>query len=232
MKIQPGMKFGLLTAIARDGSNKHRKATWKCRCDCGSLIENVVAGNLVSGGSSSCGCVGRKKTIKRNIEAAKHGMGGTPEYNIWYGMMSRCNDTNDSVYHNYGGRGIRVCEFIADHPANLFRVVGKRPKCNKPRQYSLDRKDNLGHYSCGKCKQCKEMGWEMNLRWATQKEQCRNIRRNRMVTIGGLTKCISEWAEISGLKPLTIRTRMELGWPSSELLSPLRKFTTDLHLKD
>jgi hypothetical protein len=223
MNVKPGMKFGHITTIARDGANKHRKVTWKCRCDCGKLMRKVVAGNLVSGGSSSCGCIGRAKTIKRNKELAKHGMGGTSEYDIWYGMMSRCNDKRDNVYHNYGGRGIRVCEFISDHPANLFHVVGKRPKCSRPRQYSLDRKDNDSHYSCGGCKQCKAMGWKMNLRWATQKDQCRNARFNRMITIGGLTKCLSEWGEISGLKPHTIRTRIELGWPSEKLLTPLSK---------
>ena len=38
-----GQRFGKLTVIARDGSDKNNKATWLCRCDCGK--ETVVRGS-------------------------------------------------------------------------------------------------------------------------------------------------------------------------------------------
>lgn len=217
MKIKPGMKFGKLTAVARSGVSPHKKALWKCRCDCGKIVNYVVAGNLVSGGSKSCGCIGVLKTIKRNIASSKHGMGGTPEYDVWYGMMSRCNDRMDSVYHNYGGRGIKVCEFISSHPANLYKIVGPRPRFERKRHYSLDRIDNNGHYSCGKCNECRSNNWNMNLRWITQKEQCRNTRHNRLITIEGETRCVSEWADIFNINAHTLRGRIEAHWSSEKL---------------
>lgn len=222
MQLKPGMKFGKLTTVARSGSTRFKKAIWFCRCDCGKTT-NSIAGNLVSGRSKSCGCVSVLKTIKRNKESAKHGMGGTPEYNVWCGMLSRCNDPKDISFHNYGGRGVKVCHFISSHPKHLFEIVGNRPPFKKPRHYSIDRIKNDGHYSCGKCKQCIENGWKMNLRWLTQKEQCRNTRHNRLVEIGGQVRCIAEWAEFSGLKQGTIRTRIKLGWPKERLLSPITR---------
>ena len=30
-----GQRFGMLTVMKRAGTHKHRKALWKCKCDCG-----------------------------------------------------------------------------------------------------------------------------------------------------------------------------------------------------
>ena len=35
---------------------KHRQVIWRCRCDCGALLE-VSSGNLSSGNTQSCGCL-------------------------------------------------------------------------------------------------------------------------------------------------------------------------------
>lgn len=36
-----GQRFGLLTALIRVGS-KHSAAVWRCRCDCGEVVEARV----------------------------------------------------------------------------------------------------------------------------------------------------------------------------------------------
>lgn len=37
--------------------NEHRRAIWKCQCDCGKIIE-VNSQNLLSSSTLSCGCLG------------------------------------------------------------------------------------------------------------------------------------------------------------------------------
>lgn len=56
-----GRRFGRLVVIGRSGSNKHQKARWKCKCDCGKE-KLLVAGSLISGNSESCGCI-QKETM-------------------------------------------------------------------------------------------------------------------------------------------------------------------------
>lgn len=55
-----GQRFGLLTVVARDGTDKRGHATWRCQCDCGD--ETVVRSSaLIHGETNSCGCSKRKK---------------------------------------------------------------------------------------------------------------------------------------------------------------------------
>lgn len=50
-----GVRFGMLTVLARAGTDDRRRATWRCRCDCGA--EAVVGGQaLRRGHTKSCGC--------------------------------------------------------------------------------------------------------------------------------------------------------------------------------
>lgn len=50
-----GQKFGMLTVISRDGTDKHRNALWKCLCDCGET-KTLPALRLRQGHVQSCGC--------------------------------------------------------------------------------------------------------------------------------------------------------------------------------
>ena len=40
-----GQRFGKLTVVRRDGSDKHGHSTWLCKCDCGQFTV-VTASNL------------------------------------------------------------------------------------------------------------------------------------------------------------------------------------------
>ena len=60
-----GQKIGLLTVLEDTKKRQCGKIIWKCKCDCGKIVE-VNSGNL---GKSTCSCGCTKKSIgERNIE--------------------------------------------------------------------------------------------------------------------------------------------------------------------
>ena len=50
------MRYGRLLVIKHAGKDKRNKHLWLCKCDCGNE-KVVVADNLSSGKSKSCGCL-------------------------------------------------------------------------------------------------------------------------------------------------------------------------------
>ena len=59
-------KFGKLTVIEKTSKRKFNQIVWKCKCDCGNIIE-VPSASLVSYSTQSCGCLkskGEEKIIK------------------------------------------------------------------------------------------------------------------------------------------------------------------------
>lgn len=71
-----GQKFGRLTVIERAENIRNAKGVskvmWKCRCDCGNddLIV-VYSGNLLTGNTTSCGCISLEKIKQYNLNNKK-----------------------------------------------------------------------------------------------------------------------------------------------------------------
>lgn len=125
---------------------------------------------------------------------------------VWKAMVSRCSNPRDGAYLNYGGRGIRICPrwFGVGGFENFLADMGRRPSS----AHSLERLDNNGNYELG------------NVVWSTRKQQARNRRSNRLLTISGKTQCLQAWAEEMGLPYQRIRDRIErLGWSAEEAIS-------------
>lgn len=122
---------------------------------------------------------------------AKHGQSRSALYKLWLNIKDRCGNPRCPQFHNYGGRGIRMCEAWKNFLA-FQEAVGPRPSP----QHKIDRINNDGNYEPG------------NVRWATQKEQCRNLRKNRMLTFRGVKKPLAAWAEEIGLVPSTLHYRL------------------------
>lgn len=56
---ETGNRYGLLTVLYRGPNSKDGRVQWHCRCDCGKEVD-VVAKNLRSGNTKSCGCYKKK----------------------------------------------------------------------------------------------------------------------------------------------------------------------------
>lgn len=57
-----GKKFGHLTVLSRDGSDKYGHAKWLCECDCENHTRlSILGDNLKRGHTISCGCERRSR---------------------------------------------------------------------------------------------------------------------------------------------------------------------------
>lgn len=205
-----GRIFGRLTVTGFS----HRKPRngggfyywWECRCACGATRK--VKERSLLGGTQSCGCLRKELFWHRNT---KHGQCGTPEYIAWQNMNERCRNPINPRYEIYGARGIKVCEAWQSFSVFL-NDMGLRPSQN----HSIERIDNNGGYEPKNC------------RWATDKEQMRNTRLTVRITHDGKTMCLTDWAELLGIKVATLKGRLMLGWTMDRAFTqPVRKHTVN-----
>jgi len=192
-----GLKLGRLTVGAyisksADGSDR----LWACTCSCQG--ENAVpfpvrAKSLVkSNGTRSCGCIQKERASVAN---KTHGFTKSITYVTWGAMWSRTTNPNQKSYKDYATRKIRVCprwkrfeNFLAD--------MGPRPSP----KHTIERVDNNLGYAPKNC------------RWATRKEQNRNTRATRWITIGKETLSLAEWCERFNQPRSRIEMRLRRGW--------------------
>lgn len=120
-----------------------------------------------------------------------HGISRTHIYRLWGDMINRCYNPTNQAYHNYGGRGIKVCERW-HNAANFAQDMG-----NAPIGKWLERRDNNKGYSPENCY------------WATVKQQQINRRSTRWIEFDGQRHNLREWSEITGIKERTIAARID-----------------------
>lgn len=171
-----GKQFGELTVLGIS-HYKNYAAYMICKCSCGN--ETIVYyPNLIRGLTSSCGCL-KKKFTKDSLYPNY-----TVLWNVWYAMKRRCYCKNESEFHNYGSRGITVCDEWKDN----FQAFYEWAMNNGYKEgLTIDRIDNDGNY-------CPE-----NCRLATAKQQALNKRNNRHVNFNGRIVTVKEAADILNL---------------------------------
>lgn len=192
-----GERFGKLVAVKRMPI-KCGKTKYLCVCDCGNEV--IISGsNLVSGHSSSCGCL-----IEKHGKAKKERL-----YNIWVGMKQRCRDPKSSDYPHYGGKGISVCDEWIDNYA-AFRKWALANGYSD--DLSIDRIESDGNYEPSNC------------RWATSIIQNNNLTSNRIIAFRGEEKTLSEWAREYNLPYEIVNQRFQRGWDVERIFTtPIKR---------
>lgn len=201
-----GQRFSSLLVVgySERKTKANKRIVW-CRCDCGSLKEQIAA-NLVNGGSKSCGC-SLVETAKKNF--TKHGNRSHEMYHRYNAMMQRCYNEKNHEYKNYGARGITVCDSWKNSIESYILDMGKPPF----KGASIDRIDNDKGYS------------KENCQWATKKQQSENRRVVKLIEFNGKKMCIGDWEKELGFGSRGIRGRLEKGASINEAFTtPKWKF--------
>lgn len=110
-------------------------------------------------------------------------------FNVYGTMKNRCLNPKRDNFERYGGRGISICDEWLNNAESFVRWALTN---GYEKGLQLDRIDNDGDY-------CPE-----NCRWVTPKENCRNTRKNKRLTLLGQTKTVAEWCEVINISPYTI----------------------------
>lgn len=204
-----GQRFGRLVVL--EFSHSDGAAHWRCRCDCGG--EKVAAGRLLRAGvTASCGCIVRERmrALSPIGQAARRVPFAHAERlgQMFDDMRKRCGDTKNRAWHNYGGRGIRVCaEWLADRRAFYAWALehGYAPGL------TIERNDVNGHYEPANC------------RFIPRAEQGFNTRRNQFIEWNGERLTRTEWARRLGVSPGVLLHRQSRGWSVERMLTePVR----------
>lgn len=190
-----GIKFGRLLVVSfsgylPDGGTSTKKhAEWQCNCDCGNT-KRISAASLKKSHTQSCGCYQKDTT---SLATITHNKSKTKIYHVWQGIKERCYNQKNSQFTNYGGRGITVCQRWLDSFENFLADMGQPPSI----KHSIDRINNDGDYEPSNC------------RWATNTEQCRNMRKTVFVEYNGKVLSRIEWSSILGISDAALRHRLK-----------------------
>lgn len=145
-----------ITLLADNGVDHNKKRRALLKCHCGKEYDSELF-NYTSGRTLSCGCIRVQRSVAVN---KKHGNSKTLEYKVWQGMKGRCHNPNHVDYHNYGARGITVCQEWQDSFEAFINDMGHRPTYTS----TIERIDNTKGY-------CKD-----NCVWLEKAEQSKNRR--------------------------------------------------------
>ena len=195
--INEGDKFGAWTVAGppfRFSFSPHYRAV--LRCNCGFVTVGQLH-NLKTGASTCC----------KSCGGTIHGQSRTRLYGIWRHMITRCHKPDDTQFHNYGARGIAVCQEWRES----FDVFKAWAEANGYADtLEIDRENNNLNYSPDNC------------RWVTRTVNSLNKRTTRFVTAFSETKTAKAWCDDERCKVTyhVLHERLvRFGWDAERAIS-------------
>lgn len=124
-------------------------------------------------------------------------------YGIWEDMKSRCLNSNNRRYSNYGGRGISISEKWNNYLEFHNWAINNGYSEN----LTIDRINVNGNYEPSNCK------------WSTQKQQANNRTNNVYITFENKTLTRQQWSEILGFEKHVLKNRIKRNWSIERALT-------------
>lgn len=177
MRISAGVFYGNFMLTGKSyyqeySKRKRRFVECICRCDrVVYLLFDTVYRELIK----SCGCIPK---ITRETHGLTKNNQTHPIFLAWRNMRSRCYDKNDINYHNYGGRGITVCDEWREKVEPFYEWAISN---GWEMGLTIERENVNTGYNPYNCK------------WIPKDEQQSNTRRNRFIDINGEVKILRDW---------------------------------------
>lgn len=177
--------YNSLTIIEGNIENRKQKVLVRCVCW---KEKRVCLSNILTWSIKSCWC---QKSILISKATTRHWLyAGRWLYNIYYSILSRCNNVNNKDYKSYWWRWI-MC--LRDNFQDFYKDMYEWYTY----WLSIDRIDNHWNY-------CKE-----NCRRADNITQSNNRRNNSLVHYKWKNITVSQSSKITWIKSTTISQRMK-----------------------
>lgn len=168
------------------------------RCSCGTEFV-AIAADIPSGRIKSCGCI-----LRCEGNDVPNGS-DHPLYQTWKHIVNRCENPECKSYHDYGGRGIRICDRWRNSFACFIADIGVRPSPG----HELDRINNDGNYE------------PSNVRWSTRIDQARNKRTTVRLANGLPVRSVEN---IAAVPITTVIDRLRRGWTEFDAIHRPSRF--------
>lgn len=176
--LKLGQKIGDLTVVKRVADRVTKsgvvKSRFECICDFGHVVQMNNNSLRPSCKCKVCNSLGEKNSNYR------HGMADNTIDRRYYNMVRRCTIEECDEYHNYGGRGITICEeWLEDKKLFFNWFLDEMKDCGftmemlKDQWIDIDREDNDGDYTPDNC------------RLVSRKVNANNTRNNLILYVFG-----------------------------------------------
>lgn len=176
----------------------------------------VRADTVRSGRSRRC------KACRTGIRSNPYARPDHPLYPVYtrlVNMDQRCSNPRNPAYSDYGGRGITVDARYSVSAQTRIHGSGRHAVDNLIADIGLPPDGDFGRFQIdritndGADRASETFGYHPgNLRWADGKTQARNRRNTALVPVGKEQwMSICELAELTGLKPKTLKWRLKSG---------------------
>ena len=126
----------------------------------------------------------------------------------WRSIIARCQNPKDNSYHDYGARGISICEEWKDFDVFFKWAI----ETGFEKGLTIDRINVNGNYEPSNC------------RWASRLVQNNNTRVNVYYEMDGERLTMGDWARKYGKTRSQVDSRLRIGWSfENAVKSPMNK---------